>query len=94
MTTSINQNKTIARLLAVGFTICLSFWVIANLVNVYEYAVVGALFEIMWLPVILIGFAVPVVALMFWIREKFRIRSPFMYIAALSIVTNVLLITS
>jgi len=47
--------------------------------SVYQYKFTGAVFEILWLPAILLAFACPVVSLIFWIRTKFDLRSLFFY---------------
>jgi len=47
--------------------------------SVYQYKVTGAVFEILWLPALLLAFACPVVSLIFWIRTKFDLRSLFFY---------------
>jgi hypothetical protein len=36
-------------------------------------------FEILWLPVIAITVALPVVAFIFWTKEKFNVRSFYLY---------------
>jgi hypothetical protein len=55
------------------------FWIAANIINVYHFAAVGAIFEILWMPVIVITIALPVVAFISWAKEKFNIRSFYLY---------------
>jgi hypothetical protein len=55
--------------------IVLLFWGIGNSVNVYRVAVVGAIFEILWLPMIGLTLVLPIVSFIFWFKEKFAVRS-------------------
>jgi hypothetical protein len=49
---------------------CSAFWLVANLVPVYAIAWIGALFEILWLPMLALTFIVPVLCVVFMIKEK------------------------
>lgn len=51
------------------------FWIIAFSIDVYKYALIGGLFEILWLPGILITFLAPFAAAYLWYKEKFSLRS-------------------
>jgi hypothetical protein len=55
------------------------FWIAANITDVYHFAAVGAIFEVLWMPVIVITIALPVFAFIFWAKEKFNIRSFYLY---------------
>jgi hypothetical protein len=55
------------------------FWNIGRITDVYRLAVVGALFEIFWLPLIAMLFLLPAIALFFLIKEKFSFRSLHLY---------------
>jgi len=55
------------------------FWLTAQLVDVYYYAVGGAVFELLWLPMILAIFVLPAVAFVYWIMAGFRIKSLHFY---------------
>jgi hypothetical protein len=57
------------------------FWILGNTINVYEYAIVGAIFEILWIFMVLLLFAVPVLALIAAINNKFK--NSFFYIASI-----------
>ncbi len=50
------------------------FWITANSINVYKYAVVGAIFEMMWLFMVAGMFVLPVLSVIFWRKKKFQIR--------------------
>ena len=86
-------NTRLIVLIAV-FTIVVSFWYTAHTVNVYEHAVTGALFELMALPFVALAIAVPVVAVIYWHRQKWSVKSPFLYLAIFSIAVYIGLISS
>lgn len=41
------------------------FWFFANTINVYEYKVIGAIFEILWLPMMAMLAVVPLLCIFF-----------------------------
>lgn len=51
------------------------YWVSTLLINVYQFAFIGAVYEILWLPMLMSLYAIPLLALIFWIRERFKIQS-------------------
>lgn len=55
------------------------FWILGNTINVYNVAIVGAIFEILWLPMIALTLVLPVVSIVFWSKEKFAVRSLSLY---------------
>ncbi len=63
-------------------SICVSlFWLIGVNTNVYRFAVTGALFEIIWLPMLILLVALPVLALILFWKDKFNLRSLTLYSA-------------
>lgn len=81
----INKNYTKTIIVLAAMLLVAAFWFGGNAVNVYENAVVGALFEILWLPFILLTIGTPVIAIVFWVQRKFSWKSPFPYLAVLSL---------
>lgn len=72
--------------------IVFTFWVLTKIIeNVYHYPVVGAIFEIFWLPVIALTLVVPVLSLIKWRKEKFNLRSLNFY-SILIIIFTVLMV--
>ena len=63
-------------MLSIGVSI---FWILGNVFNIYKSAIVGAIFEIIWLPVIVLTGAILVISVVKWAREKFDIRSLYLY---------------
>ena len=70
----------------------LLFVVVSRLINVYQISFVGAIFEILWLPVILLLFILPVLSIIYWIQEKFNPKSIYLYSIVLGIAAIVLMI--
>jgi hypothetical protein len=58
--------------------ICATFWYLVNTHCVYEYALVGAIFELVWLPMILITFGAPIVSFVCWLKDKRKFKSVFL----------------
>lgn len=55
------------------------YWLLGQLIHVYSQAIVGAIFEILWLPAIAMTFILPALSFMFLVKEKFDIRSLYLY---------------
>lgn len=78
---------------AIFFTtvvICL-FWILGGSFRVYDVPVVGAIFEFLWLPALIVTLLIPAISLFFLVKEKFSIRSLYLYSFILVLVTVVYL---
>lgn len=73
------SNKLFKILLLLLLT-AMILWIIGQNINVYRYAVVGALFEILWLPMLLTIAVMPFAALYFWYKDQFKTTSKFLYL--------------
>lgn len=62
-------------------------WILSKSITVYHFSLVGAIFEILWLPVIAMLFILPVMALLYWIKDKFNFRSLNLYSLLILIMT-------
>ena len=49
-----------------------AYCVLASFINVYRFAIVGVIYEILWLPALGVLFIAPLVAIVLWKKEKFR----------------------
>ena len=67
------------------------FWICSRFVNVYRFALVGAIFEILWLPMILMLFFLPLIACYFLFKEKFSIHSTYLYALVLMLFTFIII---
>ncbi|TBR18331.1 MAG: hypothetical protein EPO57_07400 [Chitinophagaceae bacterium] len=63
------------------------FWNSTHLINVYKIAAIGALFEFLWLPMLILLFTMPVISFVLWRKVKFNFRSLLFYAHLISIVT-------
>ena len=57
----------------------LAFWTLAGVINIYEFAIVGAVFEFLWLPIMALMFLLPILSIYFLIKEGFNFRSLYLY---------------
>lgn len=78
------KNSRFICLLSIAVAI---FWVLGKTMNVYHFDFVGALFELLWLPAILLLFGLPIISIIYWIKDKFNIRSLYLYSFLLMILT-------
>jgi hypothetical protein len=67
------------------------FWLLAQVINVYRFALVGAIFEILWLPSIVLLYALPVISLILLVKEKVNIRSLYIYSILVGLATILLI---
>ena len=51
------------------------YCILASSIKVYSTSFIGALFELLWLPSLLVIFVVPFISLFFWFKEKFILKS-------------------
>ena len=68
------------------------YWVVGQLVNVHASNLL-ILYEFLWLPMLLLLFGMPIVALVFWIKDKFNLRSLYFYALLIGAATIVYLLT-
>lgn len=55
------------------------FWGLGMQMDVYRFAVVGAIFELLWLPMIGSVYGLPLLCLLLWIKEKWSLKSLYFY---------------
>jgi hypothetical protein len=55
------------------------FWISGRVITIYHFPAVAVFFEIFWFPIVIMTFVLPVVSMMFLIREKFSLRSVYLY---------------
>ncbi len=70
--------------------ITLFYWFGGNLIDIYQYAIVGAIFEILWLPMILLVLVLPALSLFFWIKGKWSLKSVYFYSFLIGVFTILL----
>lgn len=57
-------------ILAALFIISIVYWINGNIINVYQNALVGGLYEVLWVPMIAAFVLPPAVSLVLWYRGK------------------------
>ncbi len=55
------------------------FWIISQRVNVYQYAVVGAFFELLAIPTIILFVVLQTISLVVLIKERFSFKTFALY---------------
>ena len=70
------------------------YWFLGQIINIYEFAIVGVVYEILWLPMLLMGLVLPIVSLFFWYKEKFNFKSFYFFAFLLVVLTILVLILS
>jgi len=63
------------------------------LISVYRFPVIGAIYEILWIFMVLGLFALPVFSFIFWAKIKFNLRSLYFYSLIISLVSLLFLVT-
>jgi len=73
------KNSSLSKIFFTLSIVVLVFWSTGRIIDVYRYPAVGAIFEILWLFMLLILFILPIVALILLIKEKFSFKSLYLY---------------
>jgi len=68
------------------------YWWLVQVINVYSIAFIGAIYEILWLPFLLMLFGLPIYSLILWIKEKFNFRSLYLYSVLINVTTILLMV--
>ena len=76
--TVINKSKT-PKIVFILSILTSVFWCLDQFVNVYYFAVVGAIFEIVWLPMTALLIILPILSLIYLVKEKFNLKSLYLY---------------
>jgi hypothetical protein len=73
-----------------AMAICM-FWILGSSFRVYDVPFMGAIFEVLWLPALIVTLLIPVISLVFLVKEKFSFRSLYLYSLFLVVATVVYL---
>ena len=68
------------------------FWLASRFINLYQFALVGAIFEILWLPMILMVFCLPLISFYYLFKEKFSVNSTYLYAILIMIFTFLIIL--
>ena len=69
------------------------YWLLGQVINVYYYPWLGALFEILSLPMLAGLFILPVFSFVLLMKNKFNPRSLYLYSFIISLVSMLLIVT-
>ena len=88
-----NGNSKTGTIILVINVLFLAVWIVAYNINVYKVVLIGAIYEMIWLPLIICLFALPIVSFIFWRKDSFKIKSKFLYLIILAVLSITLLLT-
>lgn len=90
---NIAQNNQAANAILIASIFILLYWNFAHNIDVYKYAVVGALYEMTSLLVVAATFILPVIILIVAFINKFRINNKYYIALCVLGLTIILLLT-
>ncbi len=73
------KNSKTSTLIFILSIIASGFCWLEHVINVYNFAFVGAIFEMLWLPVLVFLFVLPIISLRMLVKEKIAVRSLYIY---------------
>ena len=83
------KNSGISKILLILSLIVFIFWILGQNTDIYRYDIIGAIFEFLWLFMLMALFVLPVLSIISLIRERFNFRSLYLYILIIT-ATNIL----
>lgn len=88
-----NDFKTIyTPKMALILSICITcYWLLGTFFNPYIWAFLGAVFELLWLPMIVALFVVPIFSIIVTIYEKFKLKTGYILSILIPAVTFAIL---
>jgi hypothetical protein len=86
------KNSELSKIFFAFSIVSFGFWLMGQTINIYRFAIVGAIFEILWLLMLVVLFVLPVIAFVFLVKEKFNFRSLYLYSIIISAATLLLMI--
>ena len=88
------KNSRTGKIVFILSIIVSGYWWLGQVINVYRFAFVGAIYEILWLPVLLILFLLPIISLILLIKEKVNVKSLYIYSMLISVTTILFMVFS
>ena len=79
MNKEINKHPNLSKNLFILSIEVSLFWILVGLIDVYHFAIVGVFYEILWLPNLILLFALPLISLFFLSKEKKKLHSLYFY---------------
>jgi hypothetical protein len=73
------KNSLTSKLIFLFSIFVYTFICLGQVIDVYRNAIAGAIFEYLWLPSLGLAIFLPIVSFIFWRKEKFNVRSLYLY---------------
>lgn len=86
------KNSRTSKIVFLLSIIASGFWWLAKGINVYSNAIVSAIFELLWLPVLGMLFLLPIISLTLLIKEKINVRSLYIYSMLIGIASIIFMV--
>lgn len=64
-----------------------AFWVFGRYIDFYQTDFTGAIFELLWLPMLGMVFFIPLFSAFFWVKAKFSLKSLYLYALLICLAT-------
>ncbi len=65
---------------------------LGQVINLYSVALVGAIFEILWLPALVMLIVLPIISMILLLKEKVNVRSLYVYSILLGVATILIML--
>ncbi len=87
-----NSKSSTSKIILLLSIFSAAFCIVASFVNVYRFALVSVIYEMLWLPVLSILFIAPLIAIVLWKKEKFAFTSLYPYAVLICVATLLLML--
>lgn len=87
-------NSRTSKIVFVLSIIVSGYWWLGKVIDVYRFDLVGAIFEILWLPVLAMLFVLPIISVILLVKEKVNFRSLYIYSMLIVVVTILFMVFS
>jgi hypothetical protein len=88
------KNSKTSKMVFISSIIASGYWWLTKGINVYSNAIVGAIFEMLWLPFIGLLFLLPIISLFLLLKDRVNVRSLYIYSMLIGIATLFFMILS
>lgn len=86
------KNSTSGKILFITSAAVLIYWTLSRTVDIYRFAVVGAIYEILWLFMLLSLIGLPILSILFLVKEGFNVRSLYLYTILLAVASVLVMV--
>lgn len=76
------------KILLIATLVLLTYWTITKVIDIYQlHPIAGAIYELTSIMAVLTTFALPIVAIVFWVKGKFAWEKQYILPLLISIIT-------